>query len=75
MRRFILIKYREQSWGRVRTRKRQQCLDCKGWFDAGTEMYRPINHGQERMNRICLKCAEWLVRVMGCDHLEDPESV
>ncbi len=49
-------RYGRQLWSRCRMRKQHNCRGCKEVFSSGSQMYRPVTNGYNRMERLCEGC-------------------
>lgn len=50
--------YGRQLWSRCKVRKQHSCQECEQSFPVGSEMYRPITNGYNRMRRLCENCVQ-----------------
>jgi len=53
-------KHGRQLWAQCKTRKTHKCHECDTTYPVGTEMYRPITNGYNRMQRICAQCIQMM---------------
>lgn len=49
-------------WVRVRSRKAHKCRDCRTDILKGTDTFRPLTNGNNRMRRLCIPCVKAIAR-------------
>jgi hypothetical protein len=52
--------YGVQLWSAITLRKSKACFVCEIVMPRGAPAYRPITNGDNRMDRLCVRCVEHL---------------
>ena len=56
--RILGMRYGLQLWSIQKSRKAAPCRICDDTIEAGGWSYRPLTNGNNRMDRICVKCVD-----------------